>query len=219
MVERVAVDLAAADWQGKAAVHTCGSKDSAALTALAQRGALTGTLHPAYPFASVETAINGLPGAAFAIEADEPRLLAWLVELVRALDGHVLNIPPGQKALYHAALVIASNYAVTLYAVAEALLLDIGAERMAADAALNALVAGTVDNLRAQGLPAALTGPLTRADVTTIGAHLRALTPYPPVAEVYQALARLTYPVLRARGLNVEAIEALLRGYHAGEHS
>jgi len=186
---------------------------------LAQRGALTGTLHPAYPFASVETAINGLPGAAFAIEADEPRLLAWLVELVRALDGHVLNIPPGQKALYHAALVIASNYAVTLYAVAEALLLDIGAERTAADAALNALVAGTVDNLRAQGLPAALTGPLTRADVTTIGAHLRALTPYPPVAEVYQALARLTYPVLRARGLNVEAIEALLRGYHAGEHS
>jgi predicted short-subunit dehydrogenase-like oxidoreductase (DUF2520 family) len=219
VVEVVAAGIAAADWTGKGAVHTCGSKDSAALAVLRERGALIGTLHPAFPFADIETAVSELPGAAFAVEADDPRLRGWLSELVAALDGYPITIAPGQKALYHAALVIASNYAVTLYAAAEALLLRIGADRATADTALNALVGGTVENLRVKGIPNALTGPLTRADVTTIGAHLQALADDPALADVYTALARLTYPLLEARGLSTEKIELLLRGHHEGEHS
>ncbi|MBK9750450.1 MAG: DUF2520 domain-containing protein [Chloroflexi bacterium] len=218
VIETVAAALAIADWTGKAAVHTAGSRDSAALAVLQSRGGLVGTLHPAFPFADVETAVQKLPGAAFALEADDPRLYGWLTDLVAALDGHPIRIPPGQKALYHAALVIASNYAVTLYAAAEALLLRLGAGREQADTALNALVAGTVENLRTKGIPDALTGPLTRADVTTIGSHLRALADDPALAEIYVALARQTYPLLEARGLSTDRIEMLLRGYHASEH-
>ncbi len=219
VVETVAAGLTTADWSEKAAVHTCGSKDSTALALLSEQGALIGTLHPAFPFADVETAVQKLPGAAFAVEASDPRLHDWLIELVAALNGYPIRIPPGQKALYHAALVIASNYAVTLYAAAEALLIRLGAGRETADAALNALVAGTVENLRTKGIPDALTGPLTRADVTTIGSHLRALAADDPaLAEIYVALARQSYPLLEARGLSTDRIEMLLRGYHASEH-
>ncbi|MEO8396232.1 MAG: DUF2520 domain-containing protein, partial [Chloroflexota bacterium] len=64
---------------------------------------------------------------------------------------------------------------VTLYAAAESLLTSLGADKATADRALNWLVAGTVENLRVNGVPAALTGPLAGADVGTIAAHLRAL--------------------------------------------
>lgn len=218
VVEMVAAGMASADWTGKAAVHTCGSKDSSSLSVLTPRGAMIGTLHPAFPFADVETAVKRLPGAAFAVESGDSRLRGWLLELVAALDGHVLEIPAGQKALYHAALVIASNYAVTLYATAESLLMRIGAEREVADVALNMLMAGVIENVRTTGIPNALTGPLTRADVTTLSAHLRALADDPALVEVYTALARLSYPMLQARGLSTETIEMLLRGNHANKH-
>ncbi len=146
-----------------------------ALAALAERGVQVGSLHPAYPFADVDTAISGLPGSTFAVEAQDEPLRSWLFEIVAALDGRALAIPPGGKAIYHAALVIASNYTVTLYALAESLLTGLGADKAAADAALDALLAGTVENLKAQGVPDALTGPLVRGDVGTIAAHLAAL--------------------------------------------
>ena len=191
-----------AGFTGKAAIHTSGARDVTALASLASRGVQVGSLHPAYPFADVETAISGLPGSTFAVEAQDDPLRSWLFELVAALDGRALAIPPGGKATYHAALVIASNYTVTLYALAESLLTGLGAEQAAADAALDALLAGTMANLKAQGVPDALTGPLVRGDAGTIAAHLAALDALDEsLAEVYRRLARLTLPLVRARGL------------------
>lgn len=209
-IQPVAESLAG-DWQGKAVVHTSGAHDLYALESLARRGAMTGSLHPAFPFADVETAMAGLRGAAFAVEASDERLHDWLVKMVEAIDGHVIEVPPGKKALYHAALVIASNYSVVLYAAAEGLLTGLGADEVAADAALNALMTATVENLKTQGIPDALTGPLTRADTGTLDAHLNALADQPELVRLYIALARLAYPVLRARGVDTDLIERQLR--------
>ncbi len=210
-IETIASGLKDSKFTGKGVLHTSGVHDRASLAVLAESGAMTGSLHPAFPFADVETAMEQLPGAAFAIEAEDEALRHWLVDLVEALDGQVMIIPPGQKALYHAALAIASNYTVTLYAVAEQLLLRLGAEHQTADQALNTLVAATVENLRTQGIPNALTGPLVRADVGTIEAHLRALGQVEKdLVDVYSALARLSFPMLRARGVAPEAIEQVL---------
>ncbi len=179
---------------------------------LAARGVQVGSLHPAYPFADVERSIEGLPGAAFAVEAGDEPLLGWLLGMVAALDGRALLIPPGGKALYHAALCIASNYTVTLYAAAESLLVSLGADGADADQALNALMAATVENVRGQGVPDALTGPLVRADIGTIAAHLRALHGVDEtLVAVYRQLARLTYPLLLARGIAPDDIERLLK--------
>lgn len=211
-LELVVTNLAAVRWEGKGVVHTSGVYGASALAPLRSKGAMTGGLHPAFPFADADTAVEMLPGATFAIEAEDATLHKWLIGLVETLNGRVLEVPPGSKALYHAALVIASNYTVTLYAAAERLLLSMGADRAAADAALNALVGVTVENLRRQGVPDALTGPLVRADVGTLAAHLRALRDADPaLEEVYRALARLTYPLVEARGVSLDPIEHLLR--------
>ncbi len=203
-----ATAAALAGFRGRAVVHTSGAHDATALAALAQRGVLVGSLHPAYPFANVESAIAGLPGAAFGIEAQDEPLLGWLRGIVAALDGQAMLIPAGGKAIYHAALVMASNYTVTLYAIAESLLTSLGVDRSAADQALNALLAGTVENLRVSGIPDALTGPLVRSDAGTIAAHLRALGAEDgQLVEIYRQLGRLTYPLLRARGIAPEAVE------------
>jgi predicted short-subunit dehydrogenase-like oxidoreductase (DUF2520 family) len=211
------------DFTGKAVIHTSGAHGADSLRVLAERGTMTGGLHPAFPFADIPTAIARLPGATFAIETDDPRLHDWLYAMAKALDGRVLAIPRGKKALYHSALVIASNYAVTLYAIAERVLLSLGAERATADHALNVLVGATADNLRVQGIPEALTGPLVRGDVGTVAAHLTALENYDKeAAQLYLELARLSLPLLEARGVLTQAVEDVLRqteNDHPNNHS
>lgn len=210
-ISAVAEVLAKSDLKSRAFVHTSGTQDVAALAAITARNGSVGSLHPAFPFADVETSIKRLPGAAFAVEADDEHLRDWLLDMVAALDGQALLIPPGSKALYHAALVIASNYTVTLYALAEQLLIGLGAEHAAAVAVLNPLVNATASNLAAQGIPGALTGPLIRADAGTIEAHLSALNAVDPaIAELYRQLGVLTLPLVAARGVNTEKMERLL---------
>jgi predicted short-subunit dehydrogenase-like oxidoreductase (DUF2520 family) len=196
-----------AGFNGRAVVHTSGARDAGELAALAARGVVVGSLHPAYPFADVERSVAGLAGATFAVEAEDATLLGWLRELVGALDGRVLVVPVGGKVLYHAALALLSNYTVTLYALAENLLLGLGAEKTAADAALNGLLAGTAENLRGQGIPDALTGALARGDTGTVVAHLNVLDAVAPqVAALYRQLGTLSLPLLAARGMDADKI-------------
>ena len=197
--------------RGKAFIHTSGTHDREVLSRLAGQGALTGSLHPAFPFASVETAMERLAGAVFAVESVDDRLDSWLTQAVQALGGQVLRIPPGSKVLYHAALVIASNYVVTLYAAAQRLLTNMGAERAVSERLLNTLLAGTVENLYTQGIPDALTGPLVRGDVGTVKSHIRVLQDEDSLLPgVYQILARLSYPILEERHIVTDLFEEVL---------
>lgn len=211
-IELVAEAIGYENLSGKAVIHTSGVHDARALSNLAEWGAFTGSLHPAFPFADAETAILGLRGAVFALEAETPQLKAWLEAMVKSLDGKVLTIPLGGKATYHAALVFASNYTVTLYAVAEQLLGSLGADSAIAARALIPLLTGTLNNLREQGIPDALTGPLVRGDVGTIELHLDALKVInPELAGLYRELARATLPLLVSRNIKTDLLEWILR--------
>ena len=211
-VGEIATTLSTAELSGKAVVHTSGVHELGVLDALAARGAMIGSLHPIYPFADIEQSIKELPGAAFGVQTESHLLRDWLTDIVGALDGRRLIIGAGQKALYHSALVFASNYGVTLYAIAQELLMHIGAEKGVSSLALNTLIAGMVRNLQMMGTPDALTGPLVRGDVGTIEAHLTALQLFnPTLAVLYTQLAIQTLPLAAARGVDTGLIEALLR--------
>lgn len=195
----------------KAVIHTSGALDMGVLSALAHKGMMIGSLHPVFPFADVATAVESLPGAVFGVQAEGELLRDWIGEIVASLNGRLLTIPPGGKAAYHAAFVFASNYTVTLYSIAQRLLLGLGTDRDTADHALNTLLAGTVENLLKQGIPAALTGPLVRGDVQTIEAHLNALSHTDKdIEELYRQLAQLSLPMLAARDANTFFVEQLL---------
>jgi len=212
-IETIATELASCDWQGRAIVHTSGAAGIEKLQSLADASAMVGSLHPAFPFADVESAMEKLAGASFAVEAPDGQLKIWLQDIVVALDGQVILIPEGKKALYHAALVIASNYTVTLYAIAQQMLKNLDADSEAIDNALTTLVQATVENIASQGIPDALTGPLSRADTGTIQSHLAAIDDY-TLATAYIALARLSFPMLQQRGINTHLIEKLLQDSH-----
>lgn len=197
---------------GKSVVHTSGVHDDAVLESLEKQGAMIGGLHPIFPFADVDQAIRNLPGAVFGVQTKSDELRNWLHDITGVLDGHVLTIGDGQKVLYHSALVFASNYGVTLYAIAERLLSQSGANADVIPVALHGLLAGMLRNLEQIGIPEALTGPLVRGDVGTVNAHLAALQAYDPMlADLYTRLAYQTLPMARARGIDTQAIEASLR--------
>lgn len=212
VIASAAKELSKLNLDGKAVVHTSGMHEAAVLSELELSGALIGSLHPIYPFADVEQSIVGLPGAAFGVQAESDTLRDWLKEIVVALDGKVLTIGSEQKALYHSALVFASNFGVTLYAIAQRLLAQVGAEKEVSALALNTLMAGMMRNLQAQGIPNALTGPFVRGDVGTIQGHLDALqTADSELVDLYIRLALQTLPLAAARGIDTGLIETILR--------
>ena len=209
-IQPITAALSHADWQDKALIHTSGAASTDILDPVAKKGAMVGSLHPALPFADVHTAMQKVAGASFAIEASAAPLQQWLEHLVAAVSGNHIIIPPGKKALYHAALVITSNYTVTLYAVAQSLLASLSDDTTAIDNILQPLLTATCANIRQQGIPEALTGPLTRADVGTLQSHLNAIDDA-TLKQAYSALARLSFPMLHQRGIHTQQIEELLQ--------
>lgn len=197
----------------RAVIHTSGAHDRQALVALQRMGWLTGSLHPALPFTGADYATpEHFSGAGFALEADDEQLFDWMERIAQALGASAFRLKQGQKALYHAALAMTSNYTVTLYAFAEHLLTTAGLSEAAAESTLNALLHATLTNLEREGIPDALTGPLVRNDTGTLQRHLRVLRDDAPEGvSAYRALARLTYPLLTARGISTLEIEHLLQ--------
>lgn len=193
---------------GRMIVHTSGAHEAAILQPLAERGAHIGGLHPALPVAAPQADLP--PQIVYAVEAADADLRAALHALIADLNGRALILPAGMKALYHAALVFASNYGVTLYAVARDLLGAAGADHESADAVLQPLMRGMLENIGARGIPQALTGPLARGDAGTVARHIDALRAVDPgLIELYRALAVATFPLLIARALPDEVLAAL----------
>src|SRR5204863_9917097 len=130
-------------------------------------------------------------------------LVAQLDRLVELLGGTPLHLRAEEKTLYHAAATIASNYTVTLAALAADLLVreGIAPDANAALGHLIPLLRGTIDNLDTLGLPDALTGALARGDAGTVARHIEALQACAPdTAQLYRHLARLTLPLATEKG-------------------
>lgn len=210
-IESVAGLLADCDWSSRGIFHVSGAKSLDDLRSIRDMGGMVGSLHPAFPFAEIKSSIDEIVGATFALESSHDSLKGWLHDLVGAIDGRVIEIPAGKKAQYHTALVFASNYMVTLYAIAQNLLNELSEDQDAIHHALYGLMTTTLSNLGKQGIPDALTGPLVRSDTGTIRDHLLALKHDKLTLDTYINLARLSYPMLHARGIDSHVIETLFR--------
>lgn len=202
--------------EGQGVVHCSGALSSEVLRPARDMGARTASLHPLQAFATLDAALANLPGSTFALEGDEA-LTTQLDTFVQLLDGTALHLHADDKILYHAAAAIASNYTVTLAALAADLLVREGVARDANTALhyLMPLLRGTIENLGDAGLPGALTGPIARGDTGTVIRHLEALEKCAPeLGHIYRHLARLTLPLaIEKGGLDADVarqLEALL---------
>jgi predicted short-subunit dehydrogenase-like oxidoreductase (DUF2520 family) len=124
-----------------------------------------------------------LDGAYAAVTAENEEARQAGFSLADMLGLQPFELADAGRTLYHAGAVIASNYLVTLYRTASALLEEAGAP----PEALAPLMTRTIEN----GFE--LTGPIARGDWATVDAHLEALHErHPELEPMYRALAEAT---------------------------
>lgn len=174
---------------GAVVLHASGSAEPRALEALRARGHPTGTFHPLVPLTDAAPARTIFEGARIGIDGDDVAR-ATAEGLAAALGAHTLVIPPGAKARYHAAAVMASNFPAVLFWLGERMLEEVGIEPPAARAALRPLLLAAAENLQTHGPAEALTGPIARGDVATVRRHLDALHADGASLDVYRSLSR-----------------------------
>jgi predicted short-subunit dehydrogenase-like oxidoreductase (DUF2520 family) len=95
---------------------------------------------------------------------------------VKALKGKSMVIPAEKKALYHLALVFASNLFVGIEDMSIELLTECGMTRKAARELILPLVSSTFRSIEEKGTRKALTGPVERGDIATVRKHLSVLS-------------------------------------------
>lgn len=174
-----------------AVVHNSGVHDLSILAPLSAAGYEVGSFHPLYPF-SAETRLKGDEGMLIGIEASSSALANQLAHIARDIGGQPALLKSGEKARYHAAAAMASNYLVTLFDMSLDLMRSAGVDEELASVALGGLMRGTLDNLSRLSPDQALTGPIARGDVETIQKHVAALGDDPAVLAAYQALGQVT---------------------------
>jgi predicted short-subunit dehydrogenase-like oxidoreductase (DUF2520 family) len=192
--------LATASLAPKAIVlHASGSADPSGLGELRAAGHACGTFHPLVALSDPAHAPQTLRGAWIGVDGDDgARRVSE--RLAVAVGAHVLYIPPGEKARYHAAAVFASNFPTVLMCLAEELLREVGIAPEVAGRALHPLFASAVENLRGGAGASALTGPIVRGDADTVERHLLALRAHPDTLDAYRALSRAALRWVREGG-------------------
>jgi predicted short-subunit dehydrogenase-like oxidoreductase (DUF2520 family) len=142
-----------------------------------------------HPLLSVVGAGAPFAGAYCAIDGSSAAALDVARRNAERLSRHVKVEPRDQRALYHAAASVASNFLITLEGAAERLASAVGLEREA----LVPLVRATIDNWARQGARAALTGPIARGDVATAARQREAVADAAPdLLPLWDALAAAT---------------------------
>jgi predicted short-subunit dehydrogenase-like oxidoreductase (DUF2520 family) len=192
-------------------VHCSGAASTDILEPAERSGAMVGSFHPCQAFASIDQAIENLPGSTFAIEAHGP-LLDILKDMASSIGCDWIVLKPGDKALYHAAAVFVSNYSIALLKVATDLFQNFGVSPSQATKVLMPLIQGNLNNMRNLGLPHCLTGPIARGDVGTIQRHIKALEEKEPsLLKLYAELGLQTVPVAFAKGTIDEKVSKDLK--------
>ncbi len=154
--------------------------------------------HEAFSLHPLMTVTAGRPaafaGAGCAIAGSSRRALDVARGLASALRMHAVVVADADRALYHAAASMASNYLVTLESTAERLAAGAGVPREL----LVPLVRAAVENWAAGGA-GALTGPIARGDRETVARQRAAIAERAPeLLPLWDAFVERTGELVRS---------------------
>jgi predicted short-subunit dehydrogenase-like oxidoreductase (DUF2520 family) len=142
-----------------------------------------------HPLMTVTRAGASFHGVTAAVAGATPQAARYAEDLARALGMAPVQIADEDRAAYHAAACIASNFLVALEGVAERLAQTAGLGREP----LVALVQATVANWSQLGPEGALTGPIARGDEATIARQRAAIAErLPGELDLFDALTAAT---------------------------
>ena len=153
--------------------HFAGASGIRPLSPIRDAGARPCALHPMASLPSLESGAQRLRSIAWG-RTCSPDLEGWADELVRQdLGGVPIAVAEADRAVWHAAAVIAANGFAAVLDAGEAILGAVGVARP--QEVLAPLVTTVRDNAREEGAARALTGPIVRGEVAVVQRHLDAL--------------------------------------------
>jgi predicted short-subunit dehydrogenase-like oxidoreductase (DUF2520 family) len=196
-------------YSGQTLVHTSGLLGAEVLQPALAAGSHIGAFHPLVSFtADVERSVASLAGATIALEGDD-LIMGMLADLAAAIGGVAVRLPRGTKPAYHAAAVLASGGLVALIDGIVTLAATAGLDERGALAIYGRLMEQTLANARANGVAAALTGPIVRGDAGTVEAHLAVMRRLAPeTVDLYRAAAERELRIaVERRALSPEQAE------------
>lgn len=191
-------------------IHFSGIQDSGVLQPLRDIGHHSASLHPLQTVPNIAAGKHALTGCAWALEGDSEELCRQIVD---DLNGKLIRLSEEQKVPYHLAAVMASNLLVALQAMA----IDIASEAgLTQDEFLDVfgpLIRQSLNNLLENGPDSAISGPLKRADNTTIERHLHWLeNADEKYLTVYRELSHYLMEVLLAENvIGLQEVETLTK--------
>jgi predicted short-subunit dehydrogenase-like oxidoreductase (DUF2520 family) len=172
--------------------HTSGATELHVLAPVVEAGAEVFSLHPLQTVPDTATDFTGCPAA---VAGSSAQALEFARALAERLGMVTFEIGDADRATYHAAAAMASNFLVALEESAAELLSDLTPD---ARELLTPLVLRTAANWSERG-SAALTGPIARGDSATVERHLKALRERAPqLIPLYEALAERTRAIAEA---------------------
>ncbi|HEY0404655.1 MAG TPA: Rossmann-like and DUF2520 domain-containing protein [Pyrinomonadaceae bacterium] len=199
--------------RARTALHASGALSSAALKDLRDVGFATGSLHPLISVSDPAQGALSLKAAFFCIEG-ESKAARVARRIVRDLGAQSFSVSaPEDKALYHAAAVMASGHLTALFDIAAEMLARCGLTDKRARAVLLPLVRSTIENLAARAPAAALTGTFARADLATMRRHLKAITARSTseALAAYVLLGQRSLRLARKNGVDTAALKEMAR--------
>ncbi len=202
----------ARDNRGRTALHASGALSSDALRSLREVGFATGSMHPLVSVSDSVQGAKSLSSAFFCVEGSAAAVQVAR-SLVRALGAQSFSISAEDKALYHAAAVMASGHITALFDIAMEMLARCGLTKSRARKVFLPLLQSTLENLRTTDPAHALTGTFARADTATVQRHLAALrsVALPEALAAYQLLGRRSLRLAKEAGARPEALKEIER--------
>ena len=191
-------------------LHTSGALSSETLRPLAEKRFETGSIHPLVSISEPVSGAAALRGAFFCVEGTG-RAKRLAAGIVHDLHGSSFTIKPKDKALYHAAAVMAAPHLTALVDLATEMLSACGLSKRKAQQVFLPLLESTVNNLMISSPQQALTGTFARGDIATVRRHLQALSrpEFAQALEVYKLLGLHSLQLAAKNGLDPQLIRQI----------
>lgn len=179
--DRAIAEVAAQVPVGPLVAHVSGAATLDALLVHHQR---CGSLHPLLSLPNGEAGASALlAGANVAVAGSNDDARDELIAVAHELGASPFVVQEADRAIYHASAAIAANHLVALAAQVERLTNGAGLPM----APFIDMMRAVLDNVERSGAAPSLTGPVSRADWTTVEKHLDALPE--PERPLYLAMA------------------------------
>lgn len=187
-------------------IHTSGVHSSELLKCLLPIGCSIYSIHPMQAFADPIESAKKLYNTGFTIEGSSNHI-DKVKSLFQITNNKYFVITKEAKALYHAGACIISNYLVTLFDIGINFFNEAGLDENIIVELIMPLIHSTIDNVSLLGTKKALTGPITRGDISTLSKHLEAINNYMPNYDSFYKLMILE--TLKLADINLTKKQAI----------